>query len=101
MRDRDQYSDEHHEEELGNRCNICCKTFSKPDSLKCHHKAVHEEIKTKCSICDMQLASGKISALYSLGWPKMQKFGNLLLPIQKVMQMTSETMPTLKKLPYL
>ena len=33
--------------------------------------------------------------------PKMQKFGNVLLPRQKVMQMISETMPTSKKLPYL
>ena len=36
-----------------------------------------------------------------LGWPKMQKFGNVLLPMQKVMQMISETMPTSKKLSYL
>ena len=36
-----------------------------------------------------------------LGCPKIQKFGNVLLPRQKVMQMISETMPTSKKLPYL
>ena len=50
---------------LKNSCNICFRTFTKPDSLKCHQKSVHEEIKTKCSICGMQLASGKVSALYS------------------------------------
>ena len=45
-----------HDEKKVVSCDICGKTFSRPDSLKIHIRAVHEEIKNlknhKCESCD-------------------------------------------------